>query len=183
MSHLLQLTCSCLSFDFIGTSMDESSDDLGTVQIPTNWRGGMKWQILYKNYSNVHDERCKWCGQSRALSQQVNMYSELQVIVTCTLLQVIVLKIINLLIIIIIVTRKPNFFYLLSLFSIAFLNFATLQLFFDLYRALPTSLSPMVSILKLRAGYPQCKKLWYLTTTDGFNSFSIICFWKCRAFC
>ncbi|XP_044172715.1 exportin-7-like [Acropora millepora] len=64
MSHLLQLTCSCLSFDFIGTSMDESSDDLGTVQIPTNWRG-------------------------------------------------------------------------------AFLNFATLQLFFDLYRALPTSLSPM----------------------------------------
>ena len=86
------------------------------------------------------------------------MYSELQVIVTCTLLQVIVLKIINLLIIII-VTREPKFFYLLSLFSIAFLNFATLQLFFDLYRALPTSLSPMVSILKLRAGYPQCKKL------------------------
>ena len=28
---------------------------------------------------------------------------------------------------------------------VAFLNFATLQLFFDLYRALPTSLSPMVS--------------------------------------
>lgn len=64
MSHLLQLTCNCLSFDFIGTSMDESSDDLGTVQIPTSWRG-------------------------------------------------------------------------------AFLNFATLQLFFDLYRSLPTSLSPM----------------------------------------
>ncbi|XP_027043179.1 exportin-7-like [Pocillopora damicornis] len=64
MSYLLQLTCNCLSFDFIGTSMDESSDDLGTVQIPTSWRG-------------------------------------------------------------------------------AFLNLATLQLFFDLYRALPTSLSPM----------------------------------------
>ena len=30
-------------------------------------------------------------------------------------------------------------------FLLAFLNFATLQLFFDLYRALPTSLSPMVS--------------------------------------
>lgn len=54
--------------------------------------------------------------------------------------------------------KKQNVLILLSLFSIAFLNFATLQLFFDLYRALPTSLSPMVSILKLRAGSPQSKK-------------------------
>ena len=28
----------CLTFDFIGTSTDESSDDLCTVQIPTSWR-------------------------------------------------------------------------------------------------------------------------------------------------
>ncbi|XP_075733284.1 ran-binding protein 16 isoform X7 [Rhipicephalus microplus] len=38
MSHLLRLAHNCLSFDFIGTSPDESSDDLCTVQIPTGWR-------------------------------------------------------------------------------------------------------------------------------------------------
>ncbi|KAI1278048.1 Exportin-7 [Halotydeus destructor] len=37
-SHLLRLSLNCLSFDFIGTSPDESSDDLSTVQIPTSWR-------------------------------------------------------------------------------------------------------------------------------------------------
>ncbi|CAH1259314.1 XPO7 [Branchiostoma lanceolatum] len=38
MTQLLRLAHSCLTFDFIGTSTDESSDDLCTVQIPTNWR-------------------------------------------------------------------------------------------------------------------------------------------------
>nr|XP_039251152.1 exportin-7-like [Styela clava] len=37
-SILLDLGLSCLSFDFIGTSHDESSDDLCTVQVPTSWR-------------------------------------------------------------------------------------------------------------------------------------------------
>ncbi|XP_064383025.1 exportin-7-like isoform X2 [Halichondria panicea] len=37
-SWLLKLACACLSFDFIGTSTDESADDLATVQIPTAWR-------------------------------------------------------------------------------------------------------------------------------------------------
>uniref|UniRef100_A0A8C0EZ13 Exportin 7 n=1 Tax=Bubo bubo TaxID=30461 RepID=A0A8C0EZ13_BUBBB len=36
--QLLKLTHNCLNFDFIGTSTDESSDDLCTVQIPTSWR-------------------------------------------------------------------------------------------------------------------------------------------------
>lgn len=40
MSELLQLTCNCLSFDFIGTASDESVDELGAVQIPTTWREG-----------------------------------------------------------------------------------------------------------------------------------------------
>ena len=35
---LLKLSHACLSFDFIGTSADDSSDDLATVQIPTSWR-------------------------------------------------------------------------------------------------------------------------------------------------
>lgn len=64
-SNLLRLALNCLSFDFIGTSPDESSDDLSTVQIPTSWRP-------------------------------------------------------------------------------AFLDFNTLQLFFDLFHALPQSLAPMV---------------------------------------
>ncbi|CAB3987622.1 exportin-7-like, partial, partial [Paramuricea clavata] len=38
MSELLQLTCNCLTFDFIGTASDESGDELGAVQIPTTWR-------------------------------------------------------------------------------------------------------------------------------------------------
>lgn len=38
MTQLLQLAQNCLTFDFIGTSTDESSDDLCTVQIPTSWR-------------------------------------------------------------------------------------------------------------------------------------------------
>ncbi|GFY49643.1 exportin-7-A [Trichonephila inaurata madagascariensis] len=38
MSSLLRLAYNCISFDFIGTSPDESSDDLFTVQIPTSWR-------------------------------------------------------------------------------------------------------------------------------------------------
>ncbi|XP_067129437.1 exportin-7 isoform X3 [Centruroides vittatus] len=64
MNQLLRLAYNCLSFDFIGTSPDESSDDLCTVQIPTSWRP-------------------------------------------------------------------------------AFLDFNTLQLFFDLYHSLPSSLSPL----------------------------------------
>ncbi|OQR66766.1 exportin-7-like, partial [Tropilaelaps mercedesae] len=38
LNHLLRLAYNCLTFDFIGTSPDESSDDLCTVQIPTGWR-------------------------------------------------------------------------------------------------------------------------------------------------
>ncbi|XP_028966380.1 exportin-7 [Galendromus occidentalis] len=38
MHHVLRLAFNCLTFDFIGTSPDESSDDLCTVQIPTGWR-------------------------------------------------------------------------------------------------------------------------------------------------
>ncbi|KAG9454969.1 hypothetical protein H6P81_007873 [Aristolochia fimbriata] len=34
----LSLALKCLSFDFVGTSLDESSDEFGTVQIPSAWR-------------------------------------------------------------------------------------------------------------------------------------------------
>jgi len=34
----LTLTVRCLSFDFIGTNPDESSEDVGTIQVPSTWR-------------------------------------------------------------------------------------------------------------------------------------------------
>lgn len=34
----LSLANKCLSFDFIGTNIDESAEDIGTVQIPSSWR-------------------------------------------------------------------------------------------------------------------------------------------------
>uniref|UniRef100_A0A6A7FXJ8 Exportin-7-A-like n=2 Tax=Hirondellea gigas TaxID=1518452 RepID=A0A6A7FXJ8_9CRUS len=36
--QLLQLALNCLTFDFIGTAIDDSGDDFCTVQIPTSWR-------------------------------------------------------------------------------------------------------------------------------------------------
>uniref|UniRef100_A0A8C4M0P0 RAN binding protein 17 n=1 Tax=Equus asinus asinus TaxID=83772 RepID=A0A8C4M0P0_EQUAS len=36
--QVLKLVLNCLYFDFIGSSADESADDLCTVQIPTTWR-------------------------------------------------------------------------------------------------------------------------------------------------
>ncbi|XP_059618203.1 ran-binding protein 16 isoform X1 [Phlebotomus argentipes] len=38
MTQVLRLAKNCLSFDFIGTSTDESTDELSTIQIPTSWR-------------------------------------------------------------------------------------------------------------------------------------------------
>ncbi|KAI9093648.1 hypothetical protein K1719_027097 [Acacia pycnantha] len=34
----LSLSLRCLSFDFMGTSYDESSDEIGTVQVPSSWK-------------------------------------------------------------------------------------------------------------------------------------------------
>ncbi|ORY21713.1 hypothetical protein LY90DRAFT_515934 [Neocallimastix californiae] len=34
----LDLIKACLSFDFIGTNVDESTEDVGSVQIPVSWR-------------------------------------------------------------------------------------------------------------------------------------------------
>ena len=32
----------CLSYDFIGTTLDEASEDLGTIQLPSSWRATME---------------------------------------------------------------------------------------------------------------------------------------------
>eukprot|EP00795_Rhopilema_esculentum_P012102 gene12102-2703_t len=46
--ELLQLVKNCLAYDFIGTSFDESTDDMGTVHIPTQWKQ------LFLDFSNIH---------------------------------------------------------------------------------------------------------------------------------
>ncbi|EPY73317.1 hypothetical protein CB1_016033001 [Camelus ferus] len=48
--QVLKLVLSCLSFDFIGSSADESADDLCTVQIPTTWRTSKK-KVEFESWS------------------------------------------------------------------------------------------------------------------------------------
>ncbi|XP_073223202.1 uncharacterized protein [Cicer arietinum] len=38
----LMLSHSCLSFDFMGTSYDESSDEIGTIQVPSTWKPALE---------------------------------------------------------------------------------------------------------------------------------------------
>jgi len=38
LDQTLNLALKCLSYDFVGTCLDESSEDLGTIQVPTSWR-------------------------------------------------------------------------------------------------------------------------------------------------
>ncbi|KAK8986884.1 hypothetical protein V6N11_055203 [Hibiscus sabdariffa] len=51
----LSLAHKCLSFDFVGTSIDESSEEFGTVQIPSSWRplleDSLTLQIFFDYYS------------------------------------------------------------------------------------------------------------------------------------
>ncbi|TRY77108.1 hypothetical protein TCAL_08008 [Tigriopus californicus] len=57
LKQLLRLAHNCLTFDFIGTSTDESSDDLCTVQIPTSWRPAFlevsTLQLFFDLYSSL----------------------------------------------------------------------------------------------------------------------------------
>lgn len=41
-TQAVQLALQCLSFDFVGTCLDESSEDLGTIQVPSGalWGAG-----------------------------------------------------------------------------------------------------------------------------------------------
>ncbi|CAL9754211.1 unnamed protein product [Musa acuminata subsp. burmannicoides] len=51
----LSLSLKCLSFDFVGTSVDESSEEFGTVQIPSSWKPVIQdpstLQIFFDYYS------------------------------------------------------------------------------------------------------------------------------------
>ncbi|XP_010543785.1 PREDICTED: exportin-7 isoform X2 [Tarenaya hassleriana] len=54
---VLSLTLRCVSFDFVGTSIDESSEEFGTVQIPTSWRSVLEdsstLQIFFDYYATT----------------------------------------------------------------------------------------------------------------------------------
>ncbi|KAK3002770.1 hypothetical protein RJ639_018630, partial [Escallonia herrerae] len=51
----LSLSLKCLSFDFVGTSIDESSEEFGTVQLPSSWKGVVEdsstLQIFFEYYA------------------------------------------------------------------------------------------------------------------------------------
>lgn len=55
MENVLQLLLACLTFDFIGTAPEESTDDTGTLQIPTAWRpGSFNYLTLFLNVYNIN---------------------------------------------------------------------------------------------------------------------------------
>ena len=49
------LVLKCLSFDFVGTSLDESAEDLGTIQVPSSWRPALEdpatMALLFSTYA------------------------------------------------------------------------------------------------------------------------------------
>lgn len=57
----LSLTVRCLNFDFIGTNPDESTEDIGTIQVPTSWRTVLQdpstLELLFDFYANTEPPR------------------------------------------------------------------------------------------------------------------------------
>lgn len=50
----ISLALKCLCFDFVGTSLDDSNEDLGTIQVPSAWRSVMEepktMQLFFEIY-------------------------------------------------------------------------------------------------------------------------------------
>ncbi|KAF5750329.1 exportin-7 isoform X1 [Tripterygium wilfordii] len=61
----LSLSLKCLSFDFMGTSYDESSDEIGSIQVPMPWRPVMEdpltLQIFFGYYENYFSKEALEC--------------------------------------------------------------------------------------------------------------------------
>lgn len=57
----LALCVRCLSFDFIGTNPDESTEDVGTIQAPTSWRPLLQdpatTELFFEFYANTDPPR------------------------------------------------------------------------------------------------------------------------------
>eukprot|EP00204_Picochlorum_oklahomense_P000244 CAMPEP_0118799344 /NCGR_PEP_ID=MMETSP1161-20130426/1583_1 /TAXON_ID=249345 /ORGANISM="Picochlorum oklahomensis, Strain CCMP2329" /LENGTH=1059 /DNA_ID=CAMNT_0006727019 /DNA_START=220 /DNA_END=3399 /DNA_ORIENTATION=- len=56
MEQAMSLSLACLSFDFVGTCIDDSTEDLGTIQIPSSWRSVVEdastLETYFEYYSN-----------------------------------------------------------------------------------------------------------------------------------
>ena len=69
LNQLLRLAHNCLTYDFIGTSTDESSDDLTTVQMPTQWRPALLDPATLQLFFDLYD------ALPSTLSPMVSYYS------------------------------------------------------------------------------------------------------------
>ena len=54
---LLSLSVACLSFDFVGTCFDESGEDMGSIQIPSNWRPLLEATSLIKMLIEIYTQQ------------------------------------------------------------------------------------------------------------------------------
>lgn len=64
----LTLATACLSFDFIGTNPDETAEDVGTVQVPSQWRPLLQdtatMQLFFDYYLSSEPPRSKLALQA-----------------------------------------------------------------------------------------------------------------------
>ncbi|KAF3676434.1 hypothetical protein FXO38_04289 [Capsicum annuum] len=51
----LTLSLKCLSFDFMGTTVDESSDDFSTIQIPSSWKQVLEDQSTVQIFFDYYE--------------------------------------------------------------------------------------------------------------------------------
>ena len=84
LKQLLRLAHNCLTFDFIGTSTDESSDDLCTVQIPTSWRPAFLEFSTLQLFFDLYTGELLYTVQSTV---NRNVKSELAIVLRITVLR------------------------------------------------------------------------------------------------
>lgn len=76
-SSSLQLAIACLSFDFVGSSMDESNEDIGTLHPPSAWHAVVEEPNTFKIFVDVYKAYCNSDSQqsSKALECLVQLVS------------------------------------------------------------------------------------------------------------
>ncbi|CAM9531901.1 unnamed protein product, partial [Laminaria digitata] len=75
LEQALSLCTRCLSYDFIGTNPDESSEDVGTIQVPSAWREVVTdpstFTSLFEFYKTTEPPRSSQAMQSIVLLSSV----------------------------------------------------------------------------------------------------------------
>ncbi|CAM9898423.1 unnamed protein product, partial [Ectocarpus sp. 6 AP-2014] len=75
LEQALSLCTRCLSYDFIGTNPDESSEDVGTIQVPSAWRDvvtdSSTFSSLFEFYKTTDPPRSSQAMQSIVLLSSV----------------------------------------------------------------------------------------------------------------